>query len=91
MNKKELIAKIAEISGGSKKMSAEMLEVILEAITTGILEEGEVRLSGFGIFTLVDIPARQGHNPQNGEPITIAAHKRVAFKPSKTLKEAANQ
>lgn len=91
MKKAELISKIAEISGESKRLSGEMLEAVVEAITMGIIEDGEVKLVGFGNFELVDVAARNGHNPLTNEPMTIAAHKRVAFRPSKTLKEAANK
>lgn len=91
MKKAELIAKIAKISGESKKLSGEMLEAVTEAIAMGVAEDGEVKLVGFGNFELVDVPERVGHNPQNGEPVAIAAHKRVAFRASKNLKDAVNK
>lgn len=91
MNKPELVSKIAEISGESKRLSGEMLEAVVEAVAMGIAEDGEVKLVGFGNFEIVDVAARNGHNPQTGEPMTVAAHKRVAFRPSKNLKAAVNK
>jgi len=36
------------------------------------------------------VEAKQGRNPQNGEPLLISARERVKFKPFKNFKEAAN-
>lgn len=90
MTKVDLINKIAEKSGSSKKASKELLEVVLEAITEGVAEEGELRLVGFGTFEVVESSAREGHNPQTGEPMMIPAKKRMAFKCSKTIKDMLN-
>lgn len=90
MTKVDLINKIAEKSGYTKKDSKEVLEVVLEAITEGAVEDGELKLAGFGTFEVVESSAREGHNPQTGEPLMIPAKKRMAFRCSKTVKDMLN-
>lgn len=38
--------------------------------------------------SLADVEERAIHNPQTDEMMTVPAHKKVSFKPSKALKEA---
>lgn len=92
MNKAELVTKMIEESGLSKKDA----EKALEAFTTTVfnaLEIGEkVKIVGFGSFETRDTKERAGVNPQNPtEKIIIPAGKKVYFKPSKSLKELINK
>jgi hypothetical protein len=48
-------------------------------------------LAGFGRFKVADRPERQGRNPATGEPITIAASKKLSFTPAKALRDVLNQ
>ena len=50
----------------------------------------EVRLVGFGTFSVAQRKATLGHNPYTGESIYIPAVKRPKFKAGKALKEAVN-
>ena len=57
----------------------------------GQLAAGEqVKLSGFGGFTVVHNRARRGRNPLTGETIVIGVHRVVKFKPSPVLTGAMN-
>lgn len=54
----------------------------------GHLKKGKkLRISGLGILQVRHRPARQGRNPATGESIKIKASKKVAFRPSKDLKD----
>lgn len=88
MNKKELIAVVAEKSNLTQKQVAEVVDAMLDTIVETLGKEEEVRLSGFCKFEVVDRKARQGRNPRTGEPIYIPARKAVRFKALKGLKEA---
>jgi DNA-binding protein HU-beta len=48
---------------------------------------GTAKLKGFGTFTVKETAARVGRNPRTGEEVQIAAGHKVAFKPTKALKE----
>lgn len=91
MNKNELITRMAEVEGTTKKAAGEQLEAILAVITEALTEGQEVNLSGFGKFSVAERSQRNGVNPSTGEKITIPASKAPKFKASKTLKDMINQ
>lgn len=92
MNKAELIEKIAEKAGVSKKQAEDVLEAF-EAVTIETLQaDGEVTLTGFGTFSAKQRAARMGVNPQNPtEKIQIPAVIIPKFKSGKALKDALKQ
>lgn len=86
IGKNEIAAKIAERLGVAKNTAKEAVDGVVDEIA-GALETGEsVRLSGLGTFAVKDTAARQGRNPVTGEPVDIAAGKKVTFKASSDLK-----
>ncbi|UFH49304.1 HU family DNA-binding protein [Pseudomonas sp. KNUC1026] len=87
MRKPELAAVIAERADLTKDKANEVLNVLLEQITLGVSKGENVTLVGFGTFEKRHRGARQGKNPQTGEPVKIRASNTVAFKPGKFLKE----
>lgn len=92
MNKAELVTKMIEESGLSKKDAEKALEAFATTVFNA-LEIGEkVKIVGFGSFETRDTKERAGVNPQNPtEKIIIPAGKKVYFKPSKSLKELINK
>lgn len=88
MTKDQLVDKIVAKCGCSKKTIAEFIsnfeDVVMQALTKG----DEVRLVGFGTFSVVKRAARMGVNPKTGEKIKIAATKVPKFKAGKSLKMA---
>ena len=55
------------------------------------LKKGDdVRLVGFGTFSVSERKATEGRNPRTGETIKIAACKQPKFKAGKALKDALN-
>ena len=50
----------------------------------------EVRLVGFGTFSVASRAASEGRNPRTGEKIKIAASKQAKFKPGKGLRDSLN-
>ena len=87
MNKSELIAKVAETTGMSKKDATQAVEAVFDAISQALQNGEKVQLVGFGNFEVRERNARKGRNPQTGEEIDIPASKVPAFKPGKALKE----
>ena len=86
MNKRELVASIAESSSISKARAGRALNVVL-AKMVGAMEKGErVNLSGFGCFRVKERAVQKGRNPQTGEPIAIPAHNTVKFKAGNDLR-----
>ena len=76
--------------GFSKRDTAGIVDKALQ-LMKGALAEGEpVMISGFGRFSVREKKAQKGRNPQTGETITLPAHKVIAFKVSRVLKERIN-
>jgi DNA-binding protein HU-beta len=91
MNKTELIASVAEVSGLSKAHAEKATESVFAAITDALKSGDEVRLVGFGTFSVSERAASVGRNPRTGEQIQIAASKNPKFSPGKGLKESINE
>jgi len=90
VNKNDLVAGVAEAAGLSKAESGKAVEAVFETIKGALAEGGEVRLVGFGTFSVSKRAAREGRNPRTGETIKIAASKQVKFKPGKDLSDGVN-
>lgn len=88
MNKSELIEKVAEKTGLTKKDSGKAVEAVVSAIRAALEAGDKVSLVGFGTFDVRSRDARKGRNPQTGKEISIAARKVPVFKAGKPLKEA---
>jgi DNA-binding protein HU-beta len=91
VNKNDLVSKVAESADISKQKAASAVDAVIEAIK-GSLKSGEdVRLVGFGTFSVSNRAATTGRNPRTGDPIKIPASKQPKFKAGKDLKEAVNK
>jgi DNA-binding protein HU-beta len=90
MNKNDLIATVAERTGLSKTGAGEAVEATFDAITKALKAGDEVKIIGFGNFTVSKRAASTGRNPRTGETIQIAASKSPKFKAGKGLKDAVN-
>lgn len=88
MNKTELINAIAAEAELSKKDAGKALDAFVEVVTKSLQKDEKVQLIGFGTFEARMRAAREGHNPQTGAKIKIAAAKVPAFKAGKALKDA---
>lgn len=88
MNKEQLVEKVADKTGATKKDALEIVNTALDLVT-GALKKGEkVTLVGFGTFLVRRRKAREGRNPQTGAKIKIPAKRVPAFTAGKELKTA---
>jgi DNA-binding protein HU-beta len=91
MNKLELVDHVAEGAELSKVKAADALEAVLDGIVKTLKKGEEVRLVGFGTFSVRERKAGKGRNPATGEEIKIAASKNARFKPGAGLRDALNK
>jgi DNA-binding protein HU-beta len=91
MTKATVAAKVAELTGMSRKDTMDAIEIFLECIKESLKNEGKVSLVGFGTFYLKEKNARNGRNPRTGEPLRIPAKLVATFKPGKAFREMVNQ
>lgn len=92
MNKAELISRLAEKAGLSKKQAEDVVESFVETVISTLKAGGEVTIAGFGSFMAKTRLGRIGVNPQNpSEKIQIPSVTVPKFKAGKNLKEALKQ
>jgi DNA-binding protein HU-beta len=88
VNKNDLVASVAEISGLTKADALKAIDGVIQSITTSLKQDQEVRLVGFGTFSVKYRLEGEGRNPRTGEKIKISASKLPKFRAGKTLKDA---
>ncbi|MDX3901538.1 MAG: HU family DNA-binding protein [Sphingobium sp.] len=90
MNKQDLIGAVADSSGLSKSDATKAVEGVFDAISSALKKGDEVRLVGFGTFSVSQRKASTGRNPRTGEAMTIKASSQPKFKAGKGLKDSVN-
>ena len=90
MNKNDLVAAVAGSSGLSKADAAKAVDAVFDSITGSLRGGGDVRLVGFGTFSVANRKASTGRNPRTGQAIQIPASRQPKFKAGKGLKTAVN-
>ena len=88
MNKQDLIAKIANDTGGTKTDAAAAVESLLDGITRALKKGDPITFVGFGTFKTSQRRARLARNPRTGAPIKIPKRRVVRFTAGKALKTA---
>lgn len=91
MTKADIVEKIYEKVGFSKKESAELVELVFDIIKDTLESSDKIKIAGFGNFVVKAKADRRGRNPQTGEEITISARRILTFKPSQVLKTSINK
>ena len=91
LTKDILSEEIREKIGLSAQASKQVLELLLEAIKSELERGNEVKISGFGKWTVREKRSRPGRNPHSGDKIEICARRVVTFHPSDILRERVDQ
>ncbi len=89
--KSDLVEAVANITGVSKAEADRAVNAVFTTITDNLAKGEDVRLSGFGKFSVAKRAARKGRNPQTGEAMRIRASTQAKFKAGETLKGAVNK
>src|SRR5262249_1138668 len=90
MTKADIVERIYEKVGFSKKEASEVVESIFEIIKAHLDQGDKVKISGFGNFVGTPKRPRKGRNPQPGEEISITGRKVLTFKASQVWKKTIN-
>jgi DNA-binding protein HU-beta len=90
MTKGDLIDKVVDEAGISKKAAGEAVQAVLDGITGALKKGQKISLVGFGTFSVAKRAARSGRNPATGATINIPASNVPRFKAGKALKDAVN-
>lgn len=85
--KKDLVERVANEAGLSKKDAESAINAVFAEITDTLKDGGEISVPGFGKFEVKTRAARTGVNPATGESIQIPETKVPGFKAGKALKD----
>ncbi len=77
--------------GCSKKELRSIVDAMIDIMSTALLEETEVKISGFGKLKTKHKGARVGRNPQTSEQLIISKRRVVSFQPSRLLTKKLNE
>jgi len=87
----DLVERVYEKTGFSKKEAAKAVKLFFELIKESLEKGEEVKLSGFGSFKVRTRKSLQTRNPKTGEQIEISSRKTLIFKPSGILRKLMNR
>ena len=90
MNKNDLISSVAEASGLTKADAGRAVDGVFDSIASALSSGDDVRIVGFGSFSVANRATSTGRNPRTGEEIQIPASKQPKFKAGAPLKSAVN-
>ena len=91
MNKQDLINRVSELTGNTKRDAEAVINSIISAITGAVSRGDRIEVKGLMTVRVTDRPARTGRNPKTGETVQVAARRAVTIKPAAALKAAANK
>jgi integration host factor subunit alpha len=86
LTKADLAELLFERLGLNKRESKDMVEAFFDIVNATLMSGEDVKLSGFGNFTIRRKAPRPGRNPRTGEAIPIKARNVVTFHASHKLK-----
>ena len=86
ITKNKLIEMLHDEVGLNKREAKEFIEMFFESLKKNLENGNDIKISGFGNFTLRDKNARPGRNPKTGEEVLIKERRVVTFKSGLKLK-----
>jgi DNA-binding protein HU-beta len=90
LNKQDLIGVVSQTTGFKRREASQAVEAVFDSIATALKNGHEVRVMGFGTFSVSKRKASTGRNPRTGEFVTIKASTQPKFKAGKGLRDAVN-
>ena len=91
LTKKDLEKKIRYSIGIPGSFSKKILDNFFDIIVNGLLRDGEVKISNFGKFKILNKKARIGRNPKTKKEFLIKERKVVTFYPSLIIRRKINE
>ncbi len=91
MTKADLVNKVFEQIGGTKKEASDLVEKLFDMMKSTLTGGENIKISGFGNFMVRTKRSRIGRNPQTGQSIEISARRVLTFKPSQVLRDSVNK
>lgn len=87
LTKADMAERLSSDHNLSKREAKDLVEAFFDEIADRLVNNEQVKLSGFGNFDLRDKRSRPGRNPKTGEEVAISARRVVTFRPGQKLKD----
>lgn len=91
MTKADIAARIHEVTGFTRKESADLLDAAFSIMKRTLAGGRRLQIAGFGTFEVKHKKDRRGRNPHTGEAIIIQARRILSFKASIMLRQQLNR
>ena len=72
----------------TKQEAAVVVDALLRAMKSALLDGRPVRIQNFGVFEVVERAGRAGINPADGKPLFIPPHRGLQFRPAQVMRQA---
>jgi nucleoid DNA-binding protein len=86
MTKRQIVADVSRRTRQSRAHTAEVVEEIFSSISRALSEGVEVKLRGFGTFSVTEKALAMGKNPRTGADLIVPARLMPVFRPASALK-----
>jgi len=91
LSRDKLALILSEKTGVRASTVRKYIDVTLARMADGIVQDGKLKLSGFGTFDVLSKGERLGRNPRTGEDVMITPRRTVSFGLSQKLKSKINE
>ena len=91
MTKADIVARVAQQTGGEKAVAMPVVEAFMETVKDSMIAGNDVFLRGFGSFVVKQRAEKVARNISKNTTIVIPAHSIPAFKPAKTFLDAVKE
>jgi len=86
LTKADIAKHLDEEIGLTNREAKEIVEIFFKQIADALIKGVQVKISGFGNFTLHDKKERPGRNPRTGQEVAVTARRVVTFHCGQKLK-----
>ncbi len=90
LTRADLAEAVVHKVGQPRNESQELVERVLEEISSSLARGDAVKLSSFGSFGIRQKGQRVGRNPKTGKEVPITPRKVLVFRPSNIMKDRIN-
>lgn len=90
MTTAELVRALAKRMGVTQRQARELLDGYVGAISQQLAQNNNVIIRTFGSFSVKEIAEKHAYVPAKESLCLIPAHKKIAFKAAKGLKDEVN-
>ena len=90
LTRADLAEAVVRKVGLPRNESQDLVELVLNEISTALSQGEQVKLSSFGSFGIRQKGQRIGRNPKTGKEVPITPRRVLVFRPSNIMKDRIN-